>query len=206
MDIKPDFIESIPLDIQLEALLFAHGEPIELSALRGLLECGEEALSEAFSTLEEKLSGRGLALVVTESSASLRTAPFVQAIVAKAVARETLQPLSRAALETVSIVLYYGPVSKARIEQIRGVNSAYVLRALLMRGLIEKVDQSEDGKGFSYQPTQDLLALLGVSRAGQMPEYGEVADSLNAFLKANPQEELESSAVKTLDDELIDSE
>ena len=93
--------------------------------------------------------------------------------------------LGSASIETLTIVLYKGPIQKAEIDFIRGVNSNFILRNLLTRGLIEKVQNPEDQRSFLYQPTFDLLTHLGLKKSDDLPEYTEfrtkVEESVNEY-------------------------
>ena len=74
-------------------------------------------------------------------------------------------------METLSIVLYRGPVRKSEIDYIRGVNSATILRNLLVRGLVERKTDENNQRSFFYLPTFELLSYLGISELKELPEY-----------------------------------
>ncbi len=88
--------------------------------------------------------------------------------------------MTPSALETLSIIIYRGPITKKEIDYIRGVNSGFILRNLLIRGLIEK-DESKEGRGVQYKPTLDLLSLLGISNLSELPEYDAVKKEIEDF-------------------------
>ena len=94
------------------------------------------------------------------------------------VKEERERDLGRAGIETLSIVAYKGPVSKKEIEYIRGVNSQYALRSLLLRGLIERKNNETGERGVGYNITGDALRFLGLSRVGDLPEYEEIKKQL----------------------------
>jgi segregation and condensation protein B len=75
-----------------------------------------------------------------------------------------VKDLGKAGLETLSIILYQGPISRAEIDYIRGVNSNFILRNLLIRGLIERVENPHDQRSFLYKPTLELISYLGLSK------------------------------------------
>ena len=93
---------------------------------------------------------------------------------------EQTKDLGKAGLETLAIVLYQGPVSKNKIEYIRGVNSSFVLRTLLIRGLIERVPNPEDQRSYLYRPTFDALAHVGVTKVEDLPDYEALVKQIEA--------------------------
>jgi segregation and condensation protein B len=78
-------------------------------------------------------------------------------------------------------VLYHGPISRREIDYVRGVNSAFILRNLLVRGLVEKTDAKEGERSFTYKPTLELLSHLGVTKIEEFPEYEQVKNELREF-------------------------
>ncbi len=74
----------------------------------------------------------------------------------------------------MTIVLYRGPIARSQIDYIRGVNSTFTLRNLLIRGLIERIPNPKDSRGFLYRPTFDLMNHLGITRIENLPEYAKV--------------------------------
>jgi segregation and condensation protein B len=93
--------------------------------------------------------------------------------------------LGKAGVETLSIILYKGPITKAGIEYIRGVNSQFTVRHLLVRGLIEKVENKVDARSFLYQPTIKLLSHLGLPNVTNLPDYSAIKDKLTEIENAN---------------------
>ena len=168
------------IDRQIEAILFWKGEPMTLTELCRALNAPSGDIKKALQTVTEKLRGRGIALIQTEDAYALATAPETHETIEQLRKEELSRDLGKAALETLSIVLYKDAVSRRDIDYIRGVNSTAILRSLLIRGLIER-KQSESGERmFLYRPTVELLSLLGVSGAEELPEYAAVRDELAA--------------------------
>jgi segregation and condensation protein B len=161
------------LENEIEAILFYKSEPVALGDLRRLTESTEIAVKEALSHLEF-LKGRGIVLVSNAQYYSLATSPHVSATIEKVVKDELHRDLSSASLETLTIIAYKGLVSRKEIEYIRGVNSSYSLRALLLRGLIEKEVSRLDERIFLYKPTTDLLLHLGIQSIDQLPEWSSM--------------------------------
>jgi len=101
---------------------------------------------------------------------------------------ELTRDLGKAGLETLSVVLYQGPISRADIDYIRGVNSQFILRALLIRGLVERVDNPKDARSYLYKTTLDLLSHLGVSKLSELPEYEQVRKDIEEFKQSTAEE------------------
>jgi Predicted transcriptional regulator containing the HTH domain len=168
------------LESQLEAVLFWKGEPWKKAKVAAALECTAEELETALTSLEQKLSIRGLRIVRASDEIELRTAPEASALIEKLTKEELYRDLGKAGLETLTIILYKGPVRRSDIDYIRGVNSSFIIRNLLVRGLIERTTEKE-GRGFSYKPTVELLSHVGVSRIEDLPEFTQVKAELEAF-------------------------
>lgn len=176
------------LDAQIEALLFWKAEPVSIQKLADVLEKNETEIRQAVSTLKSNLHSRGLTLLELDGQISLGTAKEMSPLIEKLTKEELIRDLGKAGLETISIVLYQGPITRAEIDYIRGVNSQFILRNLLIRGLVEKVENPTDRRSFLYKPTMDLVAHLGVSAITDLPDYESVRKNIAAF-KENAQSE-----------------
>lgn len=158
----------------LEAILFAHGEPIKISKLVNLLNSELEIINQAFNELQKNLenNNRGLRLIFNDNKVQLATKPEFSHLLEEFIKEEFKESLTPAALETISLIAYFGPISRAKIDYFRGVNSSFTLRSLLMRGLIERLEnQKEKGGGYLYQLTFDSLKHLGISKIEDLPEF-----------------------------------
>jgi segregation and condensation protein B len=170
------------LETKLEALLFWKGEPMAAKKIQAALECTQEEFDLALAALEASLATRGLRVMRNGDEVELRTSPEVSAMIEKLTKEELYRDLGKAGLETLTIILYKGPIKRSEIDYIRGVNSSFIIRNLLIRGLIERVTEKEgQGRGFSYKPTIDLLAHLGVAKIEDLPDYAKVKADLEAF-------------------------
>jgi segregation and condensation protein B len=168
---------------RLEAFLFAEGGSISRKKLTQLLECKPEELSRALQQLNDSFSGRGIALIQSETEVALAVAPSTQGALEKAFEKELGREIGDAGLEVLSILLYRGASTRASIDYVRGVNSSTTLRGLLARGLVERTGNPEDAREYLYRPTTELLAYLGVRTAQELPSYATIADELAAFEK-----------------------
>ncbi|MDE1988476.1 MAG: SMC-Scp complex subunit ScpB, partial [Patescibacteria group bacterium] len=111
---------------------------------------------------------------------------------------DLVKDLGKTGLETISIILYKGPISRAEIDYIRGARSNFILRNLLMRGLIEKVAKLDDNRAFLYKPSFELLSYLGLSKIEDAPEYAEVKKEFEAAKEEISKNE--ETAENSLDD------
>ena len=158
------------------------------SELIKTLGTDEQSFSDAVEHLKMSLSGRGLTLLQHDGKIALGTAKEAHGLIEKITKEELTRDLGKAGLETLSIVLYKGPVSRREIDYIRGVNSSFILRNLLMRGLIDRADD-KGGRGYSYKPSLDLLMHLGISHIEDLPDYQKVREELETFGKSEDNEE-----------------
>ena len=180
------------LDAKLEALLFFKGEGITISDLAKMAGENEEDVAKALETLKAKLEGRGVALVEAGEEVMLRTTAEASALIEKIEKEELMKDLGKAGAETLAIVLYKGPISRTELEYIRGVNSTFILRNLLIRGLVERISNPKDQRSFLYKPTLDLLSFLGVANVNALPEFETVKRDLEAFA-AKAEEDAQNS-------------
>lgn len=169
------------LDALIEAILFFRAEPMKIGDLARQTKRTDDEVRGALDILEMKLTGRGLRLVYKDDEVMLGTAPEAGALIEEMVKEELSKDLGKAGLETLSIVLYRGPISRADIDYIRGVNSTFILRNLLVRGLVEKIPNPGDSRSFLYRPSFELLTYLGVQRVEDLPEYSEVQHEIEQF-------------------------
>lgn len=157
----------------LETVLFVHGEPISLDTLSRIARVPKEEVSRALSELEDDYATRGLALLEKNGEWQLgahpENAPYITALLKEQLAEE----LSKASVETLAIIAYKGPLTRTEIEYIRGVNSSFILRNLLLRGLVERIENPKDARSFLYRASFDLLKYLGVRKLEELPGYTE---------------------------------
>lgn len=156
----------------LESLLFVSGEPIKISRLARISGVGKNEIEKSLDVIEKdyKEQNKGLRIVKKGDSVQLATNPESAEFVKQLVSGEMSSELSKSALETLSIAAYRGPVTRIQIEAIRGVNCSYVLRSLLMRGLMER-KESSDIRGYLYEISFDFLKTLGIQDAKNLPDW-----------------------------------
>jgi len=182
----------LDLPSQIEAVLFFKGEPVSFLKLSQLLKTDKEKIREALLVLEQNLKERGLVLIINNESVMLGTSPEAGSIIEEITKEELHKDLGKAGIETLAIILYKAPVSKKEIDYIRGVNSSFIIRNLLIRGLVERKELKGE-RGYSYEPTTDLFAFMGLTKKEDLPEFNEVLKELENFSKNDEQKESEDS-------------
>jgi segregation and condensation protein B len=176
--------EPLVLTTLLESLLFVAGEPVAPADLARALALPEAEIQEGLSHLGNhyKASGRGLRLQVFNDKVQLVTAPAAASYIESFLKLETTTRLSGPALETLAVIAYRQPVTRAQIEAIRGVDCATVLRSLTQRGLVAEAGRLETvGRPILYSVTELFMQHFGLVDLGELPplEEGE-ADRLRA--------------------------
>lgn len=169
--------------LELEALLFQYGEPLSIKRISKILSIGEKecrvVLDEWAGDLMSN-SDRGLMLLLKDDSVQLVTKPEFKAITQKLLQDELKEELSPASLETLAVIAYLGPVPRSNVDYIRGVNSSFTLRNLLIRGLVERT-QGNRGNTYNYQVTFDFLKHIGMGKIDQLSEYEKYKNILKGF-------------------------
>jgi len=157
-----------------EAILFAAGEPVGLDRLSEASGIDPDTVAKIIGQLERKynVSESGLRIIRLEDSYQITTrteyAPFIKT----ALEIKRHAPLSQAALEVLAVVAYNQPVTKAYVEQIRGVDSNSVVNTLAERGLIEEAGRLDlPGRPVTYRTTQAFLRCFGLNEIGQLPPF-----------------------------------
>ncbi len=168
---------------ELEALLFVHGEPLALTKIAKVLGTDEASARALLAEYEKRLANtdRGLGLVVSDDRVQLTTKPMFSHIVESFIKAELSEELSPASLEALAIVGYFGPISRARIDYQRGVNSQFILRSLLLRGLVERSPDPHRPNAYLYSPSFELLRHLGIGKQGDLPDYAKFRSLLERF-------------------------
>lgn len=164
-------IPSSTLLSQLEAILFLQGDILSYKKIASLLSITDDEVKTLCSTLEEALSSgeRGLMLVKTQEGCQFATRPEHAELVEAFLKEDIKEELTPATTETLSLIAYFGPITRSDVDYIRGVNSTFTIRTLLVRGLIEKVGQ--EGHSYLYQVSADFLKHLGIASQEELPQY-----------------------------------
>ena len=156
----------------VEAILFVAGEPISVSQIASVVDQPESMIEAALSMLSEKYRNSGLALQKSRGRIQLTTSPEQAQAVEKFLGLDSFTKLSRAAIETLTIVCYRQPITRPAIDAIRGVNSDGVIRTLLNKGLVEEVGRDETpGRPVLYATTLEFLQHFGLTSIAEMPKF-----------------------------------
>ena len=174
------------IESQIEAVLFFKNEPVSLKELSKILDKDLNTVREAVRALENIYKDRGVVIVSNNEEVSLGTNPEASSLIEKLQKEELSRELGRAGLETLAIVLYRGPVARREIDHIRGVNSGFTMRTLLVRGLIERTEGP--GRGHIYKPTLKLLQYLGLRKVEELPEFETAFKKIEEFVAQNTSE------------------
>ena len=164
------------IESAVEAVLFSVGEAVELERLRSAIDITDEELAEAVQSLKRRLeeSGSGIRLIEIDDSVQLCSAPEYFEYIQKAVQLRRQLGLSAAALETLSIIAYNQPVTKGKIEFIRGVDCSHSVSRLTERGLIDEVGRAEaPGRPILYATTMEFLRCFGLKSLDELPPLPE---------------------------------
>lgn len=171
-------METEELQRAIEAILFAAGECIEISRLAAALEADEEEISGAADALADQLSyeRRGIRILKLENGYQMVSSGEMADYVTKALETRKPPKLSAAQLEALTIIAYYQPATRAMVEQIRGVDSAYSVAALLNKKLIEEAGRlNVPGRPIQYRTTPDFLRTFGLSSLEELPEMERIS-------------------------------
>lgn len=166
-------MERTELERVIEAILFAAGEPVETDRIALAAECDPDEVEAAAKSLMDRLSfdRRGLRVVKLENAYQMCSSVEMSSYITKALETRKPPKLSASQLETLTIVAYYQPATKAYIEQIRGVDSSYSVGALLNKRLIEECGRlNVPGRPILYRTTPDFLRTFGLSSLDELPE------------------------------------
>ena len=204
-------MEQTELERVAEAILFAAGEPVELERIAMAAECDPDEAEQAVRSLMDRLSyeRRGIRILRLEHAYQMCSSGEMSSYVTRAL--ETRKPprLSSAQLETLTVIAYYQPATRAYIEQIRGVDSSYTVSLLLDRELIEECGRlAVPGRPILYRTTTTFLRSFGLSSLEELPELpsagpedGQITLEMQAALEKLRGEQTENLT----DEELLEA-
>ena len=173
-------MDDVTMKAAVEAILFASGDPVSTERLALILDTDADTILSIGRELAEEYvtEGRGIRLVRLNDSLQLHSAPEFALEITRALEQRRAPKLSQASLEVLAIIAYYQPVTRAYIEQMRGLDSSYTVGVLSERGLIEPCGHLETvGRPTLYRTTDLFLRTMGVSTLEELPALPEVAGS-----------------------------
>jgi segregation and condensation protein B len=174
-------MDSALISKQIEAILFHKAEPIPKKDIIKILEIDEKTFSEALEYLHKRHDNSGLSIIDHDDTIALTTSNQVSNTVEKITREEISKDIGKAGLETLTIILYLGPITRSEIEFIRGVNCQFILRNLLMRGLVDREEDQKDNRVYKYTASIDLLRNLGISSTKELSDIEEVRNKIEAI-------------------------
>lgn len=171
---------------KIEGYLFYTGEPVATKKLAKVFDVSEGEVRDALKMLEENLAGHGIILMKNGDEVMLATHPEMGEVILDIKKQELSDPLSKAALETLTIILYKDGATKPEIDFIRGVNSGFMLRNLLVRGLVEKIPNPDDNRVTKYRATFDTMRYLGIAAVTELPHFEQFKQEIEKREEVEP--------------------
>lgn len=205
--------ENIPsLKYRIEGLLFASGEPMSVNKIMEILACSvlevessiKELLEEysltnrCFDIIKKGSEGTVNYQIVTNKNISLDIQKLNNTVLEG--------DLTKSALETLCVVMYRGPLNRSEIDEVRGANSSYILRSLVLRGLVNRFVNPKRKNEFLYEASFDILKHLGINDLSTLPDYDKLHNfSLRDILKdAITESNKEAEAIDDIANTIID--
>lgn len=185
-------MEQTELQRAIEAILFAAGERVDVSRLAFALETDENEIIAAADALADQLAfeRRGIRILRLEKGYQMVSSGEMADYVTKALETRKPPKLSSSQLESLTIIAYYQPATKAMVEQIRGVDSAYSIAALMNKRLIEEAGRlNVPGRPIQYKTTPDFLRTFGLSSLEELPPIEKVDFGEQLTIEEPPVEE-----------------
>ena len=183
--------EPLTLRSKVEAILYYKAQEVSIKDLASITGASPKEVKVAVKDLQNSLQDRGLSVVQHGNKVALVTDERASEIITSFQKQEDQKPLSKSALETLSIVAYKGPIGRADIDYVRGVNSTYALRNLILRGLVQKV---QDNGATRYSPTLEALRFMGVEDQGSLPHFDELNSAADGVIDEEKEIEKEKES------------
>jgi len=180
---RPDLTDLAGLRAAVESVLFIADAPVTVSALAAGLQRPAREIETALAALSCDLDERGSGIELREVGDGVRlyTRPHLAGWIERFLMDGQRVRLTQAALETLAVIAYRQPVTRARISAIRGVNVDGVVRTLITRGLITEVGADPDTGGGLYRTTELFLEKMGLRSVDQLPSLAPLLPELSAF-------------------------
>lgn len=171
-------MDQLKVKSQIISILFVASKPVKIQDLADILELDVSELKELIAEMVQENKNSGIILLAHNNLLQLASNPDNSSVVKQFLSLELREKLTDAAVETLAIILYKQPVSKAEIENIRGVNSQYILRQLLIRGMIEKIQSPSDKRMQLYKTTLEFMQHLGIKDLSELPDFDELTKGI----------------------------
>jgi segregation and condensation protein B len=178
---------------EIEAILFATGEPVKKQQLQKFFKLTKADLNVIITDLYDRYQQKEAGLQIIEKGGKIQlvSKPEISQVVAKFLGKALNEELSRVTLETLAVIAYRGPVTRAQIEHVRGVNSSFALRTLSLRGIVERKENPLDSRSYLYEVNFEFLKSLGLKKVEDLKDYEKLKERLPL------EEKVESSDVES---------
>ena len=186
-------MDIIELSPALEAVLFASGEPVPVARLSLVFGVPEEDILVTARKLAEyyENNARGIRLLHLGGSLQLCSAPEFAKLISKVIEHRAAPKLTPSALEALAVIAYFQPVTRAYVEQVRGVDSSYTVSSLAEKGLIEPAGKLDaPGRPTLYRTTEAFLRVMGITSLDELPTLPDMSESDGLEKLQNAVEEL----------------
>ena len=174
-------MEKHDIEAAIEGILFAAGEPVSCDRLAQVLEADKREVAAAVAALagRYRFERRGIQVAILDGAYQMTSAPEQAVFIRKALDERNPPLLTKSALEVLSLVAYYQPITRLDIERVRGVDSSYTISSLVDKKLLEEAGRLEVvGRPILYKTTQVFLRSFGLSRLEELPELNELDGQL----------------------------
>lgn len=160
---------------QLETILFVASRPLTLGKISEAIGETKEKTKELLEQIQEKYNhdDSGIVIIKNNDEYQMVSQPKNRELAEKFMKAEVLGELTKPQLETLTVISYCGPLTKAELEQIRGVQCSIILRNLMMRGLVRESQGRLDILP-TYEVTTDFIKYLGINKLEELPDYQEL--------------------------------
>ena len=186
----------------IESILFISGDPVSVDKLSEILNCSRNAVLEALNHLTDRYSGNpwsGLEIRRTEDSYAIMTRPSQKKILDRMFGPRQSPPLSQASYETLAVIAYNQPCTRAQVELVRGVSSDSIISRLLDRGWIEEAGNLDaPGRPSLFKTSKKFLTEFGIESVRDLPplelmSYQTIRDMENSLKEATAGEDKQIS-------------
>lgn len=174
------WMEKHDIEGAIEGILFVSGEPVKIGRIATVLDIPDFLVEETADALRDKYSfeRRGIRMVKLDGALQLCSSPEYADIIRQALEVRKPPKLTHSALEVLSIAAYFQPVTKAYIEQLRGVDCSYTVGMLVDRGLIESCGHLDaPGRPRLYKTTHLFLRTFGLQAIGELPDLPQIEEA-----------------------------
>lgn len=163
----------------IEGILFLSLKPLNLDDLEKFFKIDKEKIRLIMEEIKSDFSQKGINLIEQNDKFELVTSPEINSFLEEFFKMEMSKDLTQASIETLALIAYLGPITRSQIEALRGVNSSYILRELLIRGLIER---EEKERTYYYKVSLEFLKFFGLKQTNELPRYQEINQKLQEVL------------------------